>query len=118
MKFLVAFFLFFFLISCTSKQKVPEGVLPVPKLSAVMWDVMQADAVVSRRYSADTSLKRFDTSIQLYRQIFQAHHTSAEQFKKSIRFYEARPDLLQIIFDSLQRRAEAPADSTKHLSPV
>ena len=87
-----------------------------------MWQVMQADAVVNRRAMTDTSLKRFDTSLLLYGQIFEAQKISADQFKKSVRFYEARPDLLQIIFDSLQHRVDAfsapKADTVKPYKPV
>jgi len=105
------------LFACTAKKKVPSGVLPIPKMSVVMWQVMQADAVVSRRYVVDTSFKKFDTSLLLYGQIFATQKTSADQFKKSMRFYESRPDLLQVLLDSLQHRADAAilpaADSAK-----
>jgi hypothetical protein len=107
--------LFFGFLSCTNSQKVPDGVIPVSKIGAVLWDVMEADALVEHKQLFDTTLKRYDTSIQLYQQVLQIHHTNSEAFKKSIRFYQTRPDLLQIIFDSLQHRAEKPViiDSTK-----
>ena len=90
MKFIGFLFFLFFFLSCTSKQKVPAGVLPVPKMSAIMWQVMQADAVVNRRAMADTSLKRFDTSLLLYGQIFEAQTMQPRSRKDINVFAESR----------------------------
>jgi Domain of unknown function (DUF4296) len=38
---------------------------------------------------------------ELYEAIFKIHHTSREEVKKSLSFYESRPDLNKKIFDSL-----------------
>jgi len=92
------------LLACGSKTAVPKGLLPVPEMTNVLWDVMLADGLARYRYPIDT-VKQFDTSVVLYRQIAQAHGTTQEQFKKSLVFYESRPDLLQIIIDSLQKRS-------------
>jgi hypothetical protein len=118
MKYLIFILFFFAFLSCNKQSNIPRNVLPVVPMSAVLWDVMQADELVNRRYPIDTLFKRFDTSVQLYYQVFQIHNITADQFKKSITFYQSRPDLLQIILDSLQSRAARPlpitsTDSTK-----
>jgi len=100
------------LVSCGSKTAVPKGILPVPEMTEVMWDVMAADALTSQHYPID-SLKRFDTSAILYPEIAKAHGTTQAQLKKSLQFYEGRPDLLQIIIDSLQKRAVMPLATHK-----
>ena len=33
--------------------------------------------------------------------VFKIHHTTRDAFRKSLSFYESRPDLNKIIFDSL-----------------
>jgi hypothetical protein len=106
MKIFVSLF-FVFLLSCGSKNAIPSGILPVPKMTDVLWDVMLADALATHRFPLDT-VKRFDTNVVLYQQIAKAHGTTQQQFKQSLRFYEGRPDLLQIVIDSLQKRALAP----------
>ena len=69
---------------------------------------MEADALVLREVPVDTSLVRYDSSIKLYLQILQPFKVSSDDFKKSIHFYQTRPDLLKILFDSLQHIGEAP----------
>jgi hypothetical protein len=97
----------FFLVACGSKTAVPKGILSVNKMTTLLWDVMAADALANNRYPVD-SFKRFDTSVVLYQQIAKAHGTTQAQMKKSLQFYEGRPDLLQIILDSLQKRTIGP----------
>lgn len=104
--------LLFFLLACGSKTAVPNGILPVPKMTDVLWDVMLADGLASHRYLTD-SVKRFDTSVILYQEIAAAHGTSQQQLRASLRFYESRPDLLQIILDTLQKRATLPLEALK-----
>jgi hypothetical protein len=84
---------------------VPDDVIPVKEMTNLMWDAMLADELVYQRYPVDTSNIRFDTSIIIYQQIVAAHNTTQQQFKKSLKFYQSRPDLLQVILDSLQQRA-------------
>jgi len=111
MKRCLAFLLLLF--SCGSKTAVPKDVLPVDKMTTVLWEVMLADALANHRYPTDTATQ-FDTSMVLYQQIAKAHGTTQAQFKRSMQFYESRPDLLQIILDSLQKRATIPTAGTPH----
>jgi hypothetical protein len=105
-----AFFLFSFsiLLSCGSKPKVPKGILPMPQMTDVLWDVMRADEMVSLQYPLDTGTIRFDTSLILYRQIAKQRNTTQQQFRQSLQFYKDRPDLMQVIIDSLAGRATLP----------
>ncbi|MEO6071445.1 MAG: DUF4296 domain-containing protein [Chitinophagaceae bacterium] len=105
---LLYFIIFLIIFSCSSKQKVPQDVIPIPKMAQVLYKVMEADALVLREVPVDTSLVRYDSSIKLYLQILQPFKVSFDDFKKSIHFYQTRPDLLKILFDSLQHIGEAP----------
>ena len=82
-----------------------------------MWDVMVADGLATQRYPVD-SFKRFDTSVVLYQEIAKAHSTTQAQLKKSLQFYEGRPDLLQTIIDSLQKRALLPTQASKKAAAI
>jgi hypothetical protein len=97
------------LFSCDSKTAVPAGVLPAAQMTDVLWDVMLADGLVSYRYPSAREADKLDTSVVLYQQIAKAHGTTQQQLKKSLQFYESRPDLLQVIIDSLQKRSMTPA---------
>lgn len=104
--------------SCRNKTAIPEGVLPVAKMTEVVWDLMLADGLVTSRYPTANDGLKLDTSVVLYQQIAAAHRTTQQQLKQSLRFYESRPDLLQAIIDTLQKRATLPpaayrSDSTQ-----
>jgi len=112
MKVFLRVLLVVLLSSCGSKTDVPSGVIPIPKMTDIMWDVLIADGLASNRFPLD-SMKRFDTSVILYQEIAQAHSTNQQQLRTSLRFYESRPDLLQIIIDTLQQRATLPLEAQK-----
>ena len=99
-----------FVTACGQKTKVPDNVLPVPKMTDVLWDLMLADELVANNFPLDSGTIRFDTSMILYGQIAQAHRTSQQQFKQSLDYYKTRPDLLKVILDTLQNRTVVPPE--------
>lgn len=94
--------------SCGKKEKIPEGIMPVPQMTNVLWDLMLADEIVASQYPVDTGNIRFDTSLVLYSQVAKAHNTTQKQFKQSLQFYKTRPDLMQVMIDTLTTRAILP----------
>jgi Domain of unknown function (DUF4296) len=112
MRVFLRLFLLFAVLGCGSKTAVPKDIIPVAKMTDVMWDMLLADGLTSYRYPLD-SLKRFDTSVVLYQEIAKAHGTNQQQMRKSLQFYESRPDLFQIIIDSLQQRSTLPLEAYK-----
>lgn len=114
MRIISLLLLLFVLQACQKKEvKVPEGILPPRVMINIMWDNFIADEIVNARYPVDTGTHKKDTIVILYQQITKAHGTTQQQFKKSMQFYEGRPDLLHIILDSLQNRAMAPLTSDR-----
>jgi hypothetical protein len=67
-----------------------------------MWDLMRADAYVTDFIMKDSTCDKKVESIKLYEKIFSIHSTTRETFKKSLAFYQSRPDLLKVINDSLR----------------
>ena len=104
---IILFVIIFAFISCSKKTKVPEDIIPVPDMTNIMWDLMVADELVAYRYPADL-VKRMDSATAIYTQLSAVHRTTQSEIKKSLRYYEGRPDLLQVIFDSLNKRATKP----------
>lgn len=93
--------------SCGRQTKVPDGVLTVKQMTDIFWDLMLADELVAYRFPSDLP-RRMDSATALYSQVVAVHKTTHGQLKSSLRFYEGRPDLLKVIFDSLNNRATAP----------
>ena len=101
--------------SCSSREDIPNDVLPVKKMQQVLWDVMVADEVVEFYHMKDSSLNAFNKRMGLYDTVFSIHKISKQHFQKSLQFYQSRPDLLKIILDSLQRKAQP---TTKPIQPI
>ena len=68
----------------------------------LMWDLMRADAYVSDFVMKDSTRNQKAESAKLYEQVFTIHSTTEDIFKKSLAFYQNRPDLLKVITDSLR----------------
>jgi len=101
-------FLFIFFASCVQDKKIPEDIIPQNNMRKIMWDMMRADAYVSEFIMLDSTKNKLQESAILYEEIFKLHAVTLEKFKKSIAFYESRPDLLKTVTDSLrndERRA-------------
>jgi len=100
------FFLFIILIisnfACIRDNKVPKDVIPQNQMRKIMWDLMRADAYVTDFVMKDSTRDKKAESAKLYEKIFDIHATSQEAFKKSLAFYQNRPDLFKVISDSLR----------------
>ena len=100
------FFLLIILIisnfGCIRDNKVPKDVIPQNQMRKIMWDLMRADAYVSTFIMKDSTKNQKAESAILYEEIFDIHSTTREAFKKSLAFYQSRPDLFKAINDSLR----------------
>lgn len=72
------------------------------QMTKVMWDLIRADEYVYNFIMKDSARDKKQESIKLYEQVFRIHHTSKEEFEKSLYFYQRRPDLLKPVMDSLR----------------
>ena len=114
------FFLFISLIilnfGCIQDKKIPKDVLPQNEMRKIMWDMIRADAYVSAFIMKDSTRDQKTESAILYEKIFDIHSTTQETFKKSLTFYQNRPDLFKAISDSLksdERKAQEYQDIKK-----
>lgn len=98
-------YLFFLLsiISCGNKGSENE-ILSSDKMEVVISDLMKADQFISDfRVPHDTAMDRDVESIKLYQQVFKLHGISKNQFEKSLAYYQARPELLKTMMDSISK---------------
>lgn len=98
---------------CTDRTKVPEGILSKDAMRDLVWDLMQVD-VYSRQHSGINmrdSLEAYKTKRTVfYQQVLDLHNTSRTAFNKSLDYYMSRPDLTQVIFDTLAARQARSRD--------
>jgi hypothetical protein len=117
----LAFLLLLFLFSCRRSDSIPSDILTPEKMESVMWDMMRADQFnLDHVFSKDSTADRKAKSLELYRQVMALHEISQDEFRKSFYYYRARPELLRVVMDSLNRRSiyqldvitPKPADDT------
>jgi hypothetical protein len=93
-----------FLVCCSDKDKIPEGVLPKDKMQMVLWDMIQAERF-RESFIRDSSKDLKAETFKLYAQVFEIHKISKDEFVKSYKFYIGRPDIARVMFDSLATKA-------------
>lgn len=115
---------FFFIIllilsfGCIHDKTIPKDVLSQNEMRKIMWDLMRADAYVADFIMKDSTRNQKEESVILYEKIFDIHSTTRETFKKSLAYYESRPDLFKVISDSLrsdERKAQEPLEEKKQV---
>jgi len=102
MKFAPFIILVILLFGCIKDNKIPKDVIPQNQMRKIMWDLMRADAYVGDFVMKDSTCDKKAESASLYQKIFDIHSTTRETFKKSLAFYQSRPDLFKAISDSLR----------------
>lgn len=97
--------LVFSLASCV--EKTDSGtVLGKEKMQAVFWDVLQAEAFTQNFVKKDSTKDEKIENASLQRKIFELHKISREDFTASYEYYNARPELMKIMLDSMSAKAE------------
>lgn len=102
MRIFLFFILTIFFSACVRNNKIPKGIISQNEMRKLMWDLMRADAYVSDFVMKDSTRNQKAESAKLYEQVFTLHSTTEDVFKKSLAFYQTRPDLLKVITDSLR----------------
>lgn len=100
MRYIVYAVLTCLLFSCSSNEGVPRDVIPITKMKFVMYDVFSAQELAQVNFPKDTTAAKQRT-FQLFQQVFDIYKISREDFYKSFHYYEANPDKLKILTDSL-----------------
>lgn len=108
----------FFIAGCTQKNKIPRGILSQEKMRFIMWDMIRADEYANNFLVKNASLDINSEKASLYEQIFKLHSTKADIFKKSLAFYQSKPNLLKVIIDSLRSEERRVLQEQYKPSPI
>ena len=116
MRLFLFIILIIFTFGCIQDKKIPKDILQQNEMRKIMWDLMRADAYVANFIMKDSTKNQKEESAILYEEIFKIHSITREIFKKSLAFYEGRPDLFKTISDSLrsdERKVQQYLDEKK-----
>ena len=94
-----------FPLSCSRKPKLPKDILPQPKMQAVVWDLMLAGEFLNGYVLfRDSSPDAAAISKQWYDKVYQVHHITEAQFRKSYDYYTQHPKIMRELLDSLAKK--------------
>jgi len=97
-------FIAIFLAACSGSTAIPKEILPPDKMGSVLYDVVQADEMVDYLKGKESTFQHFEKRTALYDTVLTIHGITKTAFKRSMDFYESRPDLLKEMLDNLQRK--------------
>jgi hypothetical protein len=102
----VFFIMILFAASCSNRSGIPAGIIPRDSMTVIMKEIIMVNEY-SVAYVAKDSMKKDKilANQELLDGVFKIHHISRETFQNSLRFYDSRPDMNKIIFDSLSAYA-------------
>ena len=87
---------------CSDKNSLPGDILSQDKMEQVIWDMAQADQYVALYVAKDSAhIDRKAETMRLYAEVFRLHDVTADEFRKSYRYYLGHPELNQLLFDSV-----------------
>jgi hypothetical protein len=98
----LTFFLLVLISACSNRTGLPEDIIPPDSMRLILKDIIIAGEYSEQFITKDsTRPDKMKASQELFDEVFKVHHTSREKVRKSLSFYESRPDLNKKIFDSL-----------------
>lgn len=83
--------------SCNSDSKVPSGILPDSTMRSILIDISIVDAAYNVSATSPQSPK-FKAEL-FYEQVMKEHHTSREEFNRSMAYYAQHTKQLQKIYE-------------------
>jgi hypothetical protein len=85
------------LLSCNSKEKVSEGILPDSTMKSILIDISIVDASYNVSASSPQAPK-FKAEL-FYEQVMKDHHTTRAEFNRSMAYYSQNTKQLQKIYE-------------------
>lgn len=115
--YLILFFCFsVFFIGCTEdKRKIPAGIIPEHDMAELITDIHIVDGSLYNIPQVPDSMAKH--GLGLYLAVFKVHNTDSAEFKKSLKFYSTRPDILSEIYAGVNNRLDKKLDSLKKIKP-
>ncbi len=106
MKNIFFLFTFCFFISCKGKNKVPLEIIQPAAMQKILWDMIRAQALSAQIARKDSTVNEIAETKTLNKKIFEIHKISATAFNKSYIWYTNHPDIMRMVFDSLNAQSQ------------
>jgi Domain of unknown function (DUF4296) len=105
--------------SCLEKNNVPSAIIQPDEMQKILWDVIRAQALSSEMARKDSSVNEIAETKVLTERVFEIHKTTSNEFNQSYTWYTNHPDIIKIIFDSLnnQNQRESQLEMKEKMTP-
>ena len=91
----------YILFSCSGKNKVPAEIIHPKEMQNILWDVMRAQALSGEMARKDSTINEIAETKRLTQKVFEIHNITSSAFDQSYSWYTSHPEMLRIIFDSM-----------------
>ena len=82
-----------------------EQLLEINEMKVIVWDMLKADELYTVQQAKDSSLRKQKKNLEYYEKIFAYHKISRSTFYKSFTYYEAHPQQMKVLLDSIDQYA-------------
>ena len=91
-----------FIVACSSKNKVPKGILAKQEMEDVLWDLFRGGEMLEGyTLPKDSSNDKRAIAQGWYDEIFRLHKTDRSSFQKSYTWYKKHPEVMKELMDSI-----------------
>ena len=108
-KYITLFFSVLLYLAACKSETTPKGVITEPQMVNLLIDLHIVDGSIYTVPQVPDSLYKYASA--KYVQLFKKHHTTAEVFKKSFKYYTSQPDKLQDMYTKVDVVIKAKIDS-------
>ena len=103
------------LMACSGPSPVPGEFIAQDKMQTLLFDLIKADEMVDFYRVSDSTYQPVAKRTALYDSVFGLHKVTRENFQRSLRYYQGRPDILKDMFDEMYKEV---TDTTKAKPPA
>jgi len=118
MRYLFTVLISIFILSCSGKRKLPDGVLQPEKMQEVFWDFIKADVYTIGYTKHDSLRSEAVENLKLQNLVFKSHHTTREEFYKSYIYYSNHKELMTVMMDSITAKKQRELSKEKITRPI
>jgi len=104
MKWMLACFFILISVAACRDNKKP---LDKNKMQDVLWDVIKLEAYSQHLLAVDTVKRDTAKIFAMQEKVFSLHGITREQYLESYKYYDAHPEYMRAILDSITTRAQS-----------
>ena len=108
-KYIILFFSVLVFLSACNNGGPPKGVIKEEQMIKLLTDIHLVDGQLYAIPQLPDSLYKY--GVNKYKDVFKKHHTNEAVLKKSLKYYSTQPELMQAMYDTIQKRIQFKVDS-------